>query len=383
MNAPAWMQLVAYLALLLLAAWPLARAMESVLQGRFALGRRIEAPLYRLAGVDAEREQGWLAYALGLLLFNGLGVLAVYALQRLQGVLPLNPQGMGAVSPDSAFNTAVSFVTNTNWQGYGGESTMSYLTQMLALTVQNFLSAATGIAVVVALVRGFSRHAMQAVGNVWVDLTRITLWILLPLSFVFALVLAAQGVVQNLSAYQSVQTIEAVSYQQPKLGADGQPLKDDKGQPVLEDTSSPTQTLAMGPVASQLAIKMIGTNGGGFFNANSAHPFENPTAVTNFLQMLSIFLIPAALCFVFGRMVGDLRQGWARAGGDDAGLRRRGGRGHAWPSSRATRCSPRWAPTRRPAPRSPAATWKARRCASASTPRRCSPPSPPPPAAAR
>ena len=311
MNAPAWMQLVAYLALLLLAAWPLARAMEAVLQGRFALGRRIEAPLYRLADVDPEREQGWLAYALGLLVFNGLGVLAVYALQRLQGVLPLNPQGMGAVSPDSAFNTAVSFVTNTNWQGYGGESTMSYLTQMLALTVQNFLSAATGIAVVVALVRGFSRHAMQAVGNVWVDLTRITLWILLPLSFVFALVLAAQGVVQNLSAYQSVQTVEAVSYQQPKLGADGQPLKDDKGQPMLEDTSSPTQTLAMGPVASQLAIKMVGTNGGGFFNANSAHPFENPTPVTNFLQMLSIFLIPAALCFVFGRMVGDLRQGWA------------------------------------------------------------------------
>jgi K+-transporting ATPase ATPase A chain len=286
MSAPGWMQLVAYLALLLLAAWPLARAMESVLQGRFALGRRIEAPLYRLAGVDAEHEQGWLAYALGLLVFNGLGVLAVYALQRLQGVLPLNPQGLGAVSPDSAFNTAVSFVTNTNWQGYGGESTMSYLTQMLALTVQNFLSAATGIAVVVALMRGFSRHAAQAVGSVWVDLTRITLWILLPLSFVFALVLAAQGVVQNLSAYQSVQTVEAVAGQ-------------------------PGQTLAMGPVASQLAIKMIGTNGGGFFNANSAHPFENPTAVTNFLQMLSILLIPAALCFVFGRIVGDLRQGWA------------------------------------------------------------------------
>ena len=311
MNAPAWMQLVAYLALLLLAAWPLARAMEAVLQGRFALGRRIEAPLYRLAGVDPEQEQGWLAYALGLLVFNGLGVLAVYALQRLQADLPLNPQGMGAVSPDSAFNTAVSFVTNTNWQGYGGESTMSYLTQMLALAVQNFLSAATGIVVVVALVRGFARHAAQAVGNVWVDLTRTTLWILLPLSFVFALVLAAQGVIQNLSAYQTVQTVEAVTWQQPKLGADGQPVKDGQGQPVLEDTSSATQTIAMGPVASQLAIKMLGTNGGGFFNANSAHPFENPTAVTNFLQMLSIFVIPAALCFVFGRMVGDLRQGWA------------------------------------------------------------------------
>ena len=188
---------------------------------------------------------------------------------------------------------------------------MSYLTQMLALAVQNFLSAATGIVVVVALVRGFARHAAQAVGNVWVDLTRTTLWILLPLSFVFALVLAAQGVIQNLSAYQTVQTVEAVTWQQPKLGADGQPVKDGQGQPVLEDTSSATQTIAMGPVASQLAIKMLGTNGGGFFNANSAHPFENPTAVTNFLQMLSIFVIPAALCFVFGRMVGDLRQGWA------------------------------------------------------------------------
>jgi K+-transporting ATPase ATPase A chain len=305
------MQLIAYLALLLLLAWPLARAMEAVMQGRFALGRRLEAPLFRLAGVDAEREQPWLAYALGLLVFNGLGVLAVYALQRLQGALPLNPQAMAAVTPDSAFNTAISFVTNTNWQGYGGESTMSYLTQMLALTVQNFLSAATGIVVVVALVRGFARHSVQAIGNVWVDLTRVTLWILLPLSFVFALVLAGQGVIQNLKPYQDVQTVEAVTWQAPKLGADGQPVKDDKGQPVMEDQTSTTQQLAMGPVASQLAIKMIGTNGGGFFNANSAHPYENPTAVTNFLQMLSIFLIPAALCFVFGRIVGDLRQGWA------------------------------------------------------------------------
>jgi K+-transporting ATPase ATPase A chain len=314
MNAPAWMQLLAYLAILLLLAWPLARAMEAVMQGRFALGRRAEAPLYRLAGVDAEDEQHWLSYAVGLLVFNGLGVLAVYALQRLQAVLPLNPQAMAAVSPDSAFNTAISFVTNTNWQGYGGESTMSYLTQMLALTVQNFLSAATGIVVVVALIRGFARHSAQGegkVGNVWVDLTRATLWILLPLSLVFALVLAGQGVIQNLRPYQDVQTVEAVSWQQPKLGTDGQPMKDDKGQPVMEDKTSPTQTLAMGPVASQLAIKMIGTNGGGFFNANSAHPYENPSAVTNFLQMLSIFLIPAALCFVFGRMVGDLRQGWA------------------------------------------------------------------------
>jgi K+-transporting ATPase ATPase A chain len=284
---------------------------DAVMGGGFALGRRIEGPLFRMAGVRAESESSWLRYALGLLVFNGLGVLAVYALQRLQGVLPLNPQGMAAVTPDSAFNTAVSFVTNTNWQGYGGETTMSHLTQMLALTVQNFLSAATGIVVVVALVRGFARHSAQAIGNVWVDLTRATLWILLPLSFVFALVLAAQGVVQNLAPSAEVKTLEAVTWQVPKTGPDGQPLKDAQGQPVMEDRTSDTQTIAMGPVASQLAIKMLGTNGGGFFNANSAHPFENPTPLTNLLQMLSIFAIPAALCFVFGRMVGDLRQGWA------------------------------------------------------------------------
>jgi len=310
-NANAWMQLLVYLALLLALAWPLARLIDAVMGGGFALGRRIEGPLFRMAGVRAESESSWLRYALGLLVFNGLGVLAVYALQRLQGVLPLNPQGMAAVTPDSAFNTAVSFVTNTNWQGYGGETTMSHLTQMLALTVQNFLSAATGIVVVVALVRGFARHSAQAIGNVWVDLTRATLWILLPLSFVFALVLAAQGVVQNLAPSAEVKTLEAVTWQVPKTGPDGQPLKDAQGQPVMEDRTSDTQTIAMGPVASQLAIKMLGTNGGGFFNANSAHPFENPTPLTNLLQMLSIFAIPAALCFVFGRMVGDLRQGWA------------------------------------------------------------------------
>jgi len=310
-NANAWMQLLAFLALLLALAWPLARMIDAVMAGRFALGRRLEAPLFRLAGIRPEQESAWLRYALGLLIFNGLGVLAVYALQRLQAGLPLNPQSFGAVTPDSAFNTAVSFVTNTNWQGYGGETTMSYLTQMLALTVQNFLSAATGIVVVMALVRGFARHSAQAIGNVWVDLTRATLWILLPLSFVFALVLAGQGVIQTLSPYAEVRTLEPVSWQEPKVGPDGQPVKDAQGQPVMEDKTAGTQTIALGPVASQLAIKMLGTNGGGFFNANSAHPFENPTALTNFLQMLSIFAIPAALCFVFGRQVGDLRQGWA------------------------------------------------------------------------
>lgn len=287
MSSGAWLQLAAFLALLLALAWPLARAIEAVMAGRFGLGQRLEAPLWRLAGVDPAQESGWLRYLLGLLVFNALGVLAVYALQRLQHALPLNPQGFAAVTPDSAFNTAISFMTNTNWQGYGGESTMGYLVQMLGLTVQNFLSAATGIVVVIALVRGFSRHSAQAIGNVWVDLTRVTLWVLLPLSLVLALFFAGQGVIQNVSPYATVHTLEAA--------ADG----------------VATQTLAMGPVASQLAIKMLGTNGGGFFNANSAHPFENPTALANFVQMLAIFLIPAALCHVFGRMVGDRRQGWA------------------------------------------------------------------------
>jgi K+-transporting ATPase ATPase A chain len=314
MSASAWMQLVAYLIVLLALAWPLARWVHAVMEGRIGWLRRAERGLLKLAGVDPDTEQGWLRYALGLLLFNALGLLAVYALQRLQHLLPLNPQGMGAVAPDSAFNTAVSFVTNTNWQGYGGESTMSYLTQMLALTVQNFLSAATGIVVVIALLRGFARHSAQAIGNVWADLTRATLWVLLPLSFVFALALAGLGVVQTFKPYQDVTTVEQQAWQQPKVGSDGQPLKDAQGNPVMEDKTGQTQTLAVGPVASQLAIKMLGTNGGGFFNANSAHPFENPTAVTNVLQMLSIFLIPAALCFVMGRQVGDMRQGWAVLG---------------------------------------------------------------------
>jgi K+-transporting ATPase ATPase A chain len=281
-SGPAWLQLAVFLGLLIALAWPLARAIDAVMAGRFALGQRLEAPLWQLAGIQPGQESGWLRYLLGLLVFNGLGLLAVYALQRLQHVLPLNPQGFGAVTPDSAFNTAISFMANTNWQGYGGESTMGYLVQMLGLTVQNFLSAATGLVVVIALVRGFSRHSAKAIGNVWVDLTRATVWVLLPLSLLLALFFVSQGVIQNLSAYLQASTLEG--------GA---------------------QTLAMGPVASQLAIKMLGTNGGGFFNANSAHPFENPTALANFVQMMAIFLIPAALCFVFGRMVGDRRQGWA------------------------------------------------------------------------
>lgn len=285
MTPHAWWLLGFYLLVLLALVKPLGVYIANVMEGRslaLRFGGPVESVIYRLCGIHKDEEMGWLHYALALLLFNGLGVLAVYALQRLQFWLPFNPQQMPNVSPDSAFNTAVSFVTNTNWQGYGGETTMSYLTQMLALTVQNFLSAATGIAVVIALIRGFARHTAQSVGNAWVDLTRITLYVLLPLALIFAVFLISQGVIQNLAAAQDVTTLEKT-----------------------------TQTLAMGPVASQEAIKMIGTNGGGFFNANSAHPFENPTPLTNFFQMLAIFLIPGALCYAFGRMVGDVRQGWA------------------------------------------------------------------------
>ena len=316
MDAWAWMNLALFMGLLLLAAWPLSRGLSAVAAGDLPRWmRRVEAPIYRLAGVNADEGMHWKQYALGLLLFSFFGVLAVYGLQRWQDLLPLNPQGMAAIAPDSAFNTAISFVTNTNWQGYGGESSMSYLTQMLALTVQNFVSAATGIAVVFALIRGFSSKAAGAlagtVGNFWADLTRITLWVLLPLSLLLALAMVGQGVIQNFDTYKEAKTLETQSYAVPKLGADGQPQLDAEGKPLSQTVSSQSQTLAMGPVASQLAIKMLGTNGGGFFNANSAHPFENPTPLSNLLQMLAIFLIPAALCFSFGRMVGDSRQGVA------------------------------------------------------------------------
>ena len=286
MNFYAWLLLGFYLFALLALVKPLGIYIADVMAGHSVLALRIGSPIesviYRLCGIRKDEEMNWFSYALAILLFNGLGVLAVYALQRFQLWLPLNPQQFANVSPDSALNTAISFVTNTNWQGYAGETTMSYLTQMLALAVQNFLSAATGIVVVIALIRGFARHTVQSIGNFWVDLTRITLYVLLPLSLLFAVFLVSQGVIQNFAAYQEVTTLETA-----------------------------TQTLAMGPVASQEAIKMLGTNGGGFFNANSAHPFENPTPLTNFLQMLAIFLIPAALCYTFGQMVGDVRQGWA------------------------------------------------------------------------
>jgi K+-transporting ATPase ATPase A chain len=254
---------------------------------------------------------GWKSYSFAVILFSLVGVLFVYTMQRLQADLPLNPQAMGPISPDSSFNTAISFVTNTNWQGYTGEAAMSYLTQMLALTVQNFLSAATGIAVVIALIRGFARHSAETIGNFWVDLTRSTLYILLPLSLIVAVLFMGQGVIQNFDAYKTVSLTEELTYTQPKVDAAGAPVLDAAGAAVQETLTTKTQTLAMGPVASQEAIKMIGTNGGGFFNANSAHPYENPTPLSNFIQILAIFLIPAALCITFGKMVGDKRQGWA------------------------------------------------------------------------
>jgi K+-transporting ATPase ATPase A chain len=318
MTTQSFVLLVAYLAVLLALAYPMGIFLAKVGEGHTVRGlgwlAKVEHVLYRIAGTNATAAMNWKTYAVALLVFNGLGAFFVYAIQRLQAWLPLNPQALPNVGPDSAFNTAVSFVSNTNWQGYAGESTMSYLTQMLALTGQNFFSAATGIAVAFALIRGFSLRSAKSIGNFWVDITRTTLYVLLPLSAVFALFLMSQGVIQNLSAYKEVTLLDPVTYQQPRNGPDGQPLKDAKGNPVTETVMAKTQTIAMGPVASQEAIKMLGTNGGGFFNANSSHPYENPTPLSNFVQMLSIFLIPAGLCFAFGRMVGDIRQGWAVLG---------------------------------------------------------------------
>jgi K+-transporting ATPase ATPase A chain len=319
MTALSGLQLIFYLVVLLALAKPLGTFMARVYRGEpvflAPILRPVERLIYRLCGVNPDEDMDWKVYAVAVMLFNGLGLIAVYGLQRLQGLLPLNPQGFAAVSPDSAWNTAVSFATNTNWQGYGGETAMSYLTQMAGLTVQNFVSAATGMAVMVALIRGMARaplapppaspsgqpplpHMRSAktdvarrVGNFWVDLTRSTIYILLPLSLVLALALVSQGVVQTFSPYPAARLL--------------QPAVDSSGQTVTE------QVLAIGPAASQIAIKQLGTNGGGFFNVNAAHPFENPTPFSNFLEMLSILLIPAALVYTFGKMAGDTRQGWA------------------------------------------------------------------------
>ena len=286
MNIYSLIQIVLFMVVLLVLAKPLGSYMAKVYQGERTFLDRVLSPIerfiYRISGVDPKEEMDWKVYAIAMLAFNVLGLLFVYALQRLQGVLPLNPQGLAAVSADSSWNTAVSFASNTNWQGYGGEVTMSYLTQMLGLSVQNFVSAAAGMAVLVAFIRGIVRHTSKAIGNFWVDLTRSTLYILLPLSIVLALALVSQGVVQTFSEYKTINGLQ----------------------------TSAEQNLPLGPAASQIAIKQIGTNGGGFFNVNSAHPFENPTPFSNFLEMLAILIIPAALCYTFGAMVGDTRQGW-------------------------------------------------------------------------
>ena len=313
---PASLAFVAlFLLVMLMLVKPLGLYIANVMEGRpiwaLRVGGGLEKLMYRLSGIDPASEMGWKHYMIALLLFNALGALVLYAIQRLQLWLPLNPQQFANVSPDSSFNTAISFVTNTNWQGYAGESTMSYLTQMVGLAVQNFLCAASGIVVAVALIRGFARHTAQSIGNFWADVTRATLYILLPLSTLLAIALVSQGVIQNFSAYKNVQTVETLAYQAPKTDAAGNPLKDTAGNPVLENLTTQTQTLPMGPLASQEAIKLLGTNGGGFTNANSAHPFENPTPFSNFLEMLAMVLIPAALTYTFGRMVGDTRQGWA------------------------------------------------------------------------
>jgi K+-transporting ATPase ATPase A chain len=295
MNIFSWLQLIFYIVILIALAKPLGTFMARVYQGERTfldpLLRPVERLIYRLSGMHPGEEMNWKVYAVAMLLFNGLGLLVVYALQRLQGFLPLNPQGFSAVNPDSSWNTAVSFATNTNWQGYGGETTMTYLTQMAALTVQNFVSAATGMAVLVALIRGIVRHTTKTIGNFWVDLTRSVLYILLPLAFVLSLVLVSQGVVQTFSQYKTVALL--------------QPTTDANGKAVTQ------QVLAVGPAASQIAIKQLGTNGGGFFNVNSAHPFENPTPLSNFFETLAILVISGALCYMFGKMVGDTRQGWA------------------------------------------------------------------------
>ena len=295
MTPNGWIQVALYLVLLTALAVPLGAYMADVLEGRRTILTRalggLERLCYRAAGVDPGAEMGWKRYAVAMLAFNLVGLLAVYAMQRLQGFLPLNPDHLPAVVAHSAFNTAVSFATNTNWQGYGGESTMSMLTQMLGLAVQNFVSAATGIAVLAALIRGLSRHAATTIGNFWADLVRSTLYILLPLSLVLALVLVAQGVPQTFSPAVHATRVEVVK------GPDGKPVAEQK--------------IVLGPVASQVAIKQLGTNGGGYYNTNSAHPFENPTPVTNLLEALAILVIAAGLCFTFGRMVGDARQGWA------------------------------------------------------------------------
>jgi K+-transporting ATPase ATPase A chain len=310
MTVNGWLQIIVYLAVLLAITKPvgvfLARVFSRERTFLDPVLRPIERLMYRLTLVDEEHEMRWTEYAFSMLLFSGVSMLVLYLIERTQQILPLNPQKFAAVGSDLAFNTAASFTTNTNWQNYGGEATMSYLTQMAGLAYHNFVSAAVGISLAIAFIRGISRREKDTIGNFWVDLTRTTLWVLLPACIVFALLLVSQGVVQNFKPYDTVKLVEP---QQVQRVADGKPVVGTDGKPVMDTVTD--QVIAQGPVASQEAIKMLGTNGGGFFNANSAHPFENPTPLSNYLQMLSIFVIPAGLTYTLGRMTGSQRHGWA------------------------------------------------------------------------
>ncbi len=315
MTTNAILQMGLYVVVLVALVKPLGAYMARVYENKPCGLDKILGPLerliYRLCGVDPTVEMSWKHYTYAVLAVNFLGLLIVYGLLRLQYYLPLNPQGMAGTTPDLAFNTAVSFATNTNWQSYGGEATLSYLSQMLGLAVQNFLSAASGMAVLVALIRGFVRRQSGSIGNFWFDMTRSTVYILLPLSIVLALVLVSQGVVQTFSPYAKVALLQPTTFQEPVLGDDGNPVLDEKGQPTTKTLPLTEQTIAVGPAASQIAIKQLGTNGGGFFNVNSSHPLENPTPISNFFELLSILVISAALCYTFGKMINDTRQGWA------------------------------------------------------------------------
>ncbi|MFI5103034.1 MAG: potassium-transporting ATPase subunit KdpA [Terriglobales bacterium] len=311
MTTNGWMQIVVFLALILAITKPLGVFMAKVFSRERTfldpVARPIERLLYRVSGVDEEHEMRWTEYAFAMLLFSGATMLLLYLIERVQQWLPLNPQKFGAVAQALAFNTAASFTTNTNWQNYSGESTMSYLTQMAGLAYHNFASAAVGIALAIAFIRGIARKEKDTIGNFWVDMTRSTLWVLLPACIVYALLLVSQGVVQNLKPYDTAKMLE--SQQVQKTGTDGKPMVGPDGKAVMDTVTD--QTIAQGPAASQEAIKMLGTNGGGFFGANSAHPFENPTPLSNLLQMLSIFAIPAGLTYTLGRMTGSQRHGWA------------------------------------------------------------------------
>ena len=311
MTTNGWIQIFVFLALILAITKPLGVYMAKVFSRERtfldSVVRPIERLLYRVTGVDEEHEMRWTEYAFAMLLFSGATMLLLYLVERVQQWLPLNPQKFAAVAQALAFNTAASFTTNTNWQNYSGESTMSYLTQMAGLAYHNFASAAVGIALAIAFVRGIARKEKETIGNFWVDMTRSALWVLLPMCIVYALLLVSQGAVQNLRPYDTAKLVEPQQVQ--KIGPDGKPIVSADGKPVMDTVTD--QTIAQGPVASQEAIKMLGTNGGGFYNANSSHPFENPTPLSNFLQMLSIFAIPAGLTYTLGRMTGSPRHGWA------------------------------------------------------------------------